>query len=279
MELRSRGALKVVWRSSRHFCVLMSTESWQSPVPPKGRVLMALGYRKLQGRVRRGSRRSRRASKEIGTVVISPESEELQEPAAADGNPSAPWPPASSGEQRGARQGSGGADPAVAASPSLGSLTQGCCLVHHVSATRSGLKGKEARGDEPACPLAPELPGKEGRAAERSGKNKRSRSGARATRTASGGGARREPGKDAPGGAGGAGARGGVAEPAESQAAAGSAHPRARPRSLRTSPPKRRSPLGSWLLRRRRAATGGRGRSRVAKGSLEPVAAMPIPQC
>lgn len=179
-----------------------------------------------------------------------------------------------------ARDRGGGGDPAAAASPSLGSLTQGCCLVHHVSATRSGLKGKEARGDEPACPLAPELPGKEGRAAERSGKNKRSCSGARATRTASGGGARREPGKDAPGGAGGEGARGGVAEPAESQAAAGSAHPRARPRSLRTSPPKRRSPLESWLLRRRRVATGGRGGlSRVAKGSLEPVAAMPIPQC
>lgn len=90
MELRSRGALKVVWRSSRHFCVLKSTESWQSPVPPKGRVLMALGYRELQGRVRRGSRRSRRASKEIGTVVISPESEELQEPAATAGKPNAP---------------------------------------------------------------------------------------------------------------------------------------------------------------------------------------------
>lgn len=73
---------------------------------------------------------------------------------------------------------------------------------------------------------------------------KKSRSGARATRTASGGGAQREPGKDAPGGAGGAGARGGVAEPAESQAAAGSAHPRARLRSQRTSPAKRRSPVG-----------------------------------
>lgn len=71
-----------------------------------------------------------------------------------------------------------------------------------------------------------------------------SRSGARATRTASGGGARREPGKDKPGGAGGAGEHGGVAEPAESQAAASSAHPHARLRSLRTSPPKRRSPIG-----------------------------------
>lgn len=59
-------------------------------ISPKGRVLMALGYRELQGRVRRGSRISRRASKEIGTVVISPESEELQEPAAAARKPSAP---------------------------------------------------------------------------------------------------------------------------------------------------------------------------------------------
>ncbi|XP_015299511.3 uncharacterized protein [Macaca fascicularis] len=55
------------------------------------------------------------------------------------------------------------------------------------------------------------------------------------TRTAGGGGAQRDPGKDAPGGAGGAGARGGVAEPAESLAADGSAHPRARPRSPGTS--------------------------------------------
>lgn len=47
--------------------------------------------------------------------------------------------------------------------------------------------------------------------------------------------AQREPGKDAPGGAGGVGAHGGVAEPAESLAAPGSAHPRARLCSPRTS--------------------------------------------
>lgn len=73
-------------------------------------------------------------------------------------------------------------------------------------------------------------------------RERESRSGARATRTASGGGDRREPGKDEPGGAGGAGEHGGVAEPAESQAAAGSAHPHARLRLLRTS--QRRSQPG-----------------------------------
>lgn len=70
--------------------MLLSSESWQSPVPPGGRVLMALGYRELQGRTRRVSGGSRSASKEIATAVISPEAQVLQEPAAAAEKPSAP---------------------------------------------------------------------------------------------------------------------------------------------------------------------------------------------
>lgn len=74
MELRSRGALKVVWRSSRHLvCSRRQLSRGKVQYPREKEFSWLSGYREVKRRARRGSGGSGRASKEkIVTVVIPP---------------------------------------------------------------------------------------------------------------------------------------------------------------------------------------------------------------
>lgn len=128
---------------------------------------MALGVQGVAGKIRARFWRIR-DSIQGGDSDSSyfPESKELLELEAPAGKPSAPRPPTRSGKDL---PGIGGpsrvrAQRAQWPQPPQPRIThQRCCLAHHVSATGSGLLGKEAHGEESACPLALELPSKEGR--------------------------------------------------------------------------------------------------------------------
>lgn len=91
MELRSRGALKVVWRSSRHFVCSSQLSLGKALYPREEEFSWPSGsgsYGEESGGVLEDPRS---ASKEIAiAIIISTESLELQEPAAATGKPSAP---------------------------------------------------------------------------------------------------------------------------------------------------------------------------------------------
>lgn len=72
MEWRSRGDLKVVWRSSRHLVCLSQLSRGKAWYPGEEEFSGLSGYSRIQGKARCGSRGSQRASKEdIVTVVLS----------------------------------------------------------------------------------------------------------------------------------------------------------------------------------------------------------------
>lgn len=104
MEWRSRGDLKVVWRSSRHLVCLSQLSRGKAWYPGEEEFSGLSGYSRIQGKARCGSRGSQRASKEdIVTVVLS-RSQRLRPESRA---PPPHLPPTGSGEDRGSRQESG----------------------------------------------------------------------------------------------------------------------------------------------------------------------------
>lgn len=172
MELRSRGDPKVVWRSSRHLVCSSQLSRGKARYPREEEFSWLSGYRGVQGKARWGSGGSQRASKEeIVTVVLSMK----QRPRPESRVPPHPTPDLQPAQVRiaepGRNRGLSGAraqqphppQPRITHQRLLPSLPR---VRHWVPA----LRGKEAPGEELACPLALELPGKEGRAEEASGK-------------------------------------------------------------------------------------------------------------
>lgn len=143
MELRSRGDLKVVWRSSRHLVCSSQLSRGKARYPQEEEFSWLSGYSGVQGRARWGSGGSQRASKEeIVTVVLSMRQRPRPESRAHPHTHTTTTPDLQAAQVRIAEPGRNlGGSPGQGHSsrifPQLRITHRRCCLARHESATGS----------------------------------------------------------------------------------------------------------------------------------------------